>query len=117
MNAHYLTIPLLKLHSLVHLLPSNSKMADAQIDKLSKELYKNQSSLNPALFGDDEDDLFRCVLVREFTVDSDVTNFSHNVCSEQNLHCSCPFLSIYLTSLIPYHLQTCSLLGTFANIN
>jgi len=38
-------------------------MAEAKIAKLSKELYENQSSLNPDLFGDSEDeDLFKYVL-------------------------------------------------------
>ena len=32
---------------------------EAKIAKLSKELYENQSSLNPELFGDGDDDLFR----------------------------------------------------------
>lgn len=41
------------------MLPGNIKMADSQIEKLSKELYKDQASLNPALFGDDEEDLFK----------------------------------------------------------
>lgn len=34
---------------------------EAKIAKLSKELYENQSSLNPELFGDGDDDLFRYI--------------------------------------------------------
>ncbi|XP_067941576.1 uncharacterized protein C10orf67, mitochondrial-like isoform X2 [Watersipora subatra] len=44
-------------------------MAEAQIARLSKELYEDQHSLNPALFGDeDDDDLFRPALADDVKV-------------------------------------------------
>ena len=45
-----------------HCCYNTCKMAEAQIARLSKELYQDHHTLNPELFGDGDDDLFRFIL-------------------------------------------------------